>query len=194
MDVLPIDEYLPEIISLLQAHGSLVLTALPGAGKTTRVPPGLLEASLLPAHAPQILVLQPRRIAARAVAARIAEEQGWNLGEQVGYQVRMEKRLTTSTVLRIMTEGILTRQLLDDPALEKAGAIILDEFHERSIHSDLTLALLRQVRQTIRPDFIDTGYVRHTQRPESRRISQWGAGTQRAWPAVSGADRVSTRN
>ncbi len=152
--MLPIDEYLPEIISLLQAHGSLVLTALPGAGKTTRVPPGLLEASLLPAHAPQILVLQPRRIAARAVAARIAEEQGWNLGEQVGYQVRMEKRLTTSTVLRIMTEGILTRQLLDDPALEKAGAIILDEFHERSIHSDLTLALLRQVRQTIRPDLL----------------------------------------
>ncbi|MGC8624630.1 MAG: ATP-dependent helicase HrpB [Phycisphaerae bacterium] len=152
MNVLPIDAFLPEIVSLLQQRRSLVLTAQPGAGKTTRVPPALVEAGILAPHAPQTLVLQPRRIAARAVAARIAEERGWQLGRQVGYQVRMERRLTAQTALRIMTEGILARQLLDDPALENVGAVILDEFHERSIHSDLTLAMLRQVRQTIRPD------------------------------------------
>ncbi|MGC9259839.1 MAG: ATP-dependent helicase HrpB [Phycisphaerae bacterium] len=151
---MPIDGYLPEIIALLRARGTLVLTAQPGAGKTTRVPPAILEARILPAHAPRILVLQPRRMAARAVAARIAAERGWNLGEQVGYQVRMEKRLTATTPLRIMTEGILARQLLDDPALENVGAVIVDEFHERSIHSDLTLAMLRQVRQTVRPDLL----------------------------------------
>ncbi len=154
MDILPIDEFLPQIVAQLTEHGSLVLTAQPGAGKTTRVPPGILLAGILPAHAPRILVLQPRRIAAKAVAARIAEERGWKLGEEVGFQVRMEKRITSNTALRIMTEGILARQLLDDPALDKVGAVILDEFHERSIHSDLTLAMLRQVRQTIRPDLL----------------------------------------
>ncbi len=85
MNVLPIDAFLPEIVSLLQRRRLLVLTAQPGAGKTTRVPPALVEAGILAPHAPQILVLQPRRIAARAVAARIAEERGWQLGRQVGY-------------------------------------------------------------------------------------------------------------
>ena len=134
--------------------GALVLTAEPGAGKTTRVPPALLEAGILPAHAPRIVVLQPRRIAAKAVAARIAEEHGWILGDQVGYQVRMEKLLRADTALRIITERILARQLLDDPSLENVGAVILDEFHERSVHSDLTLAMLRQVQRTIRPDLL----------------------------------------
>ncbi len=154
MDPLPIDRYIPEIIAQLKSRHSLVLTAEPGAGKTTRVPPALLHAGILPADASSILVLQPRRIAARAVATRIAEEQQWKLGGPVGYQVRMEKRLTADTALRIMTEGILARQLLADPALENVGAVILDEFHERSIHSDLTLAMLRQVRQTVRPDLL----------------------------------------
>ena len=85
MDVLPIDAFLPQIISLLPRQGALVLTAEPGAGKTTRVPPAVLEAGILPAHAPRIVVLQPRRIAAKAVAARIAQERGWTLGDQVGY-------------------------------------------------------------------------------------------------------------
>ncbi len=154
MDVLPIDAFLPQIIALLPRQGALVLTAEPGAGKTTRVPPALLEPGILPAHAPRIVVLQPRRIAAKAVAARIAQERGWTLGHQVGYQVRMEKLLRADTALRIMTEGILARQLLDDPSLENVGAVILDEFHERSIHSDLTLAMLRQVQRTIRPDLL----------------------------------------
>ncbi len=154
MNVLPIDTFLPQIISLLSRQQALVLTAEPGAGKTTRVPPALLEAGILSAGAPRIIVLQPRRVAAKAVAARIAEERGWTLGHQVGYQVRMEKLVRADTALRIMTEGILARQLLDDPSLEHIGAVILDEFHERSIHSDLTLAMLRQVQRTIRPDLL----------------------------------------
>lgn len=124
MNVLPIDTFLPQIISLLSRQRALVLTAEPGAGKTTRVPPALLEAGILTANAPHIVVLQPRRIAAKAVASRIAQERGWTLGNQVGYQVRMEKLLRADTALRIMTEGILARQLLDDPSLEHVGAVI----------------------------------------------------------------------
>ncbi len=154
MEPLPIDAFIPEIIALLRQRRSLVLTAEPGAGKTTRVPPALFKSGILTSKAPRIAVLQPRRIAAKAVAARIAEERHWKLGEEVGFQVRMENKLTTDTALRIMTEGILARQLLDDPALEDVGAVILDEFHERSIHSDLSLAMLRQVRQTLRPDLL----------------------------------------
>jgi ATP-dependent helicase HrpB len=145
---------MPEIIALLRQRRSLVLTAEPGAGKTTRVAPALLQSGILSTKAPRIAVLQPRRIAAKAVAARIAEERQWELGREVGYQVRMEKLLTPGTALRMMTEGILARQLLDDPALEEFGAVILDEFHERGIHSDLTLAMLRQVRHTLRPDLL----------------------------------------
>ena len=101
-----------------------------------------------------MIVLQPRRVAARASAARIAEERGWTLGEEVGFQVRFERRLSRNTRLRFLTEGVLTRQLLADPFLENVGAVVLDEFHERNLNSDLALALLRQVRQTVRPDLI----------------------------------------
>ena len=99
-------------------------------------------------------MLQPRRVAARASAARIAEEQQWTLGEEVGFQVRFERRLSRQTPLRFLTEGVLTRQLLADPYLENVGAVILDEFHERNLNSDMALALLRQVRQTVRPDLM----------------------------------------
>ena len=128
--------------------------APPGSGKTTRVPPAILQSGLLPAEHPAVIVLQPRRVAARAAAARIAEEQGWTLGDEVGYQVRFERRFTPQTRLRFLTEGILTRQLLADPFLETVGAVILDEFHERNLNSDLALALLRQVRREVRPDLI----------------------------------------
>jgi ATP-dependent helicase HrpB len=153
MDPLPIDSSLPEIIARLSSR-SLVLVAPPGSGKTTRVPPAILRSGLLSAEYPSAIVLQPRRLAARASAARIAEEQGWTLGEEVGYQVRFERRLTRNTRLRFLTEGVLTRQLLADPFLESVGAVILDEFHERNLNSDLALALLRQVRQEVRPDLI----------------------------------------
>jgi len=150
---LPIDTSLPRIIEALSQR-SLVLVAPPGSGKTTRVPAAILQAGLLPADHPAAIVLQPRRVAARAAAARIAEEQGWSLGGQVGYQVRFERRLTPQTRLQFLTEGILTRQLLADPFLETIGAVILDEFHERSLNGDLALALLRQVKRELRPDLI----------------------------------------
>ncbi len=149
---LPIDPFLPQITDALHAHGSLVLAAQPGAGKTTRVPVALLDAGILSPSHPKIIMLQPRRVAARAAAARIAEEQGLTLGQEVGYHIRFEKRYTPQTRLRVLTEAILTRILLDDPYLETIGCVILDEFHERNLHTDLALAFLREVRQTVRPD------------------------------------------
>ena len=151
---LPIDRHLPEIVAQVRRHRALVLVAEPGAGKTTRVPPALLKAGLLRGEHPNLVMLQPRRVAARAAAQRIAEEQGWELGREVGYHVRFEKRLGPDTRLRVLTEGILTRQLLDDPFLEGTGAVLLDEFHERSLHTDVAVALLREVKQTVREDLI----------------------------------------
>jgi ATP-dependent helicase HrpB len=151
---LPIDQHLPEIVAAAKEHRALVLVAPPGAGKTTRVPPALLAAKLLDKEHPNLVMLQPRRVAARASAERIADEQGWTVGGEVGFQVRFERRIGRDTRLRVLTEGILTRQLLDDPFLEGVGCVILDEFHERSIHSDLCAALLREVKQTVREDLI----------------------------------------
>jgi ATP-dependent helicase HrpB len=151
---LPIDEYLPQILRAIGESRSLVLVAEPGAGKTTRLPPAILRSDLLSNEHPNIVMLQPRRVAARAAAGRIAEENDWQVGREVGYHIRFEKRITPQTRLRVLTEGILTRQLLADPFLEGAGIVILDEFHERSIHSDLAVAMLREMRRTVRPDLI----------------------------------------
>jgi ATP-dependent helicase HrpB len=148
---LPIDDLLPQVRAALATGPNLVITAPPGAGKTTRIPPALLGAPWLP-DTQTIVVLQPRRVAARASAARIAEEHGWRLGEEVGYQIRFENRTSPRTRLRVITEGILARQLAADPFLEGVGCVILDEFHERSLHCDLALALLREVQRTIRPE------------------------------------------
>jgi ATP-dependent helicase HrpB len=154
MTPLPIDLVLDDALAKLRAAGSLVLVAEPGAGKTTRVPPGILLRGLLSAEHPNIVLLQPRRVAARAAAARIGEENGWEVGREVGYQIRFEKKISAATRLHVMTEGVLTRRLLDDPILEGVGCVILDEFHERSLHTDLAIALLREVRQTVRPDLM----------------------------------------
>src|SRR5215213_5574417 len=151
---LPIDAFLPEIVARLREARALVLVAEPGAGKTTRLPPAMLRAGLLQQDHPNLVMLQPRRVAARASAQRIAEENGWELGREVGYHVRFDRRLGPQTRLRVLTEGILTRQLLDDPFLEGVGAVLLDEFHERSLHTDVTVALLREVRQTVREDLV----------------------------------------
>ena len=150
---LPIDAHIPSIIESLAAGSSIVVSP-PGSGKTTRLPAALIDSGLLTPDHPKVLVLQPRRIAARAAATRVAEERGWVLGDRVGYQVRFERRVSSSTRLQFITEGILTRQLLADPFLETIGAVVLDEFHERSLHTDLALALLREVRQAVRPDLI----------------------------------------
>jgi len=154
MNPLPIDPALPEITETLRRARSLVLVAPPGSGKTTRVPPALLRAGLLSRENPAVVLLQPRRVAARAAAHRIAEENGWRLGEEVGYQIRFEKRVGPKTVLKVETEGVLNRQLVADPFLEGVGAVILDEFHERSLHTDLAIALLREVRETVRDDLL----------------------------------------
>ncbi len=147
---LPIDPFLPQVLERLHASGSLVLQAEPGAGKTTRVPWALLEGGL--AGGRDVLVLQPRRLAARLAARRVAQERGERLGETVGYQVRFEEVAGPKTRLRFMTEGVLTRRLLADARLADAGIVVLDEFHERHLDGDLALALLRRLQRTSRPD------------------------------------------
>src|SRR3954452_13167016 len=152
MDWLPIDRSLPEIVAALARARSLVVVAPPGVGKTTRVPVAMLRAGLVDGPHRNVVMLQPRRVAARASAARIAAENNWELGREVGYHVRFDRKIGRDTRLRVLTEGILNRQLLDDPFLEGVGAVVLDEFHERSLHTDLAIALLREVQQTVRDD------------------------------------------
>ena len=139
------DALLPEVVDQLRSFGAVVLTAPPGAGKTTRVPPALLAAGL--DGAGTIVLLQPRRLAARAVARKMARDMGQVVGQTVGYRVRFDNRSSAQTRILVVTEGILTRQLLADPLLEGVGCVILDEFHERSVHSDLALAFLREVME-----------------------------------------------
>jgi ATP-dependent helicase HrpB len=143
---LPVDAILPEIIDSLERCPNLVIEAPPGAGKTTRVPPTLLEVV-----SGEVLVLEPRRIAARLAARRIAWEIGEQVGQTVGYQVRFEEAVGPRTRLRFVTEGILTRRLLSDLGLKGVAAVVLDEFHERHLESDLALALLKRLQRT-RPD------------------------------------------
>lgn len=153
--VLPIDEVLPQIIEAVKEASCVVLKAEPGAGKTTRVPPALLDAGLAQvadSSGGQIVVLQPRRIAARAAATRIAEERAVELGQEIGYQVRFENRSSKNTRILVCTEGVFLRRLQKDPLLEDIAIIIFDEFHERSIDSDLALALSRQVKEQVRAD------------------------------------------
>lgn len=147
---LPIDGLLTELVDTLRSRPALVLEAPPGAGKTTRVPPALLEAGL--AGTKEIVVLQPRRLATRLAATRVAEELGEAAGQTVGYQIRFEDVSSPKTRIRFVTEGILTRRLIADPLLREVGLVVLDEFHERHLASDLALAMLRQLQRTHRPD------------------------------------------
>jgi len=134
---LPIDPFIPEILARVNDARAAVIVAAPGAGKTTRVPPALAAAG-------PVILLQPRRVAARSIARRIAEEQGWTIGREVGWHVRFEQRFGPDTRLLVATEGMLTARLQQDPLLSQFHTIILDEFHERSIHADLGIALARQ--------------------------------------------------
>jgi ATP-dependent helicase HrpB len=155
LERLPIDEFIPEIIAGLRSAGAIVLKAEPGAGKTTRVPPAMLEAGLAVVddqRPGKIIVLQPRRVAARAAASRVAGERGQAIGDEVGYQVRFEKRVSGETRILFCTEGIFLRRLQDDPLLSDVAAVVFDEFHERSADSDLALAMVRQIQQSVRPD------------------------------------------
>ena len=134
---LPIDESLGAIRDAVRRHRAAVVTASPGAGKTTRVPPALVGDG-------PVLVLQPRRVAARAIARRIADEQGWTLGREVGWHVRYERKFSADTSLLVATEGILTARLQQDPMASAWRTIVIDEFHERSLHADVGLALARE--------------------------------------------------
>jgi ATP-dependent helicase HrpB len=134
---LPVDPYVDEITVHLRRSRAVVVTALPGAGKTTRVPPALASDG-------PVILLQPRRVAARAIASRIADERGWTVGREVGWQVRFERRFAADTRLLVVTEGVLTARLQSDPLLSDFRTIVFDEFHERSIHGDLAIALAKQ--------------------------------------------------
>src|SRR5262245_34741777 len=147
---LPIDAILPDVAASLGRHPCLVIPAPTGAGKTTRVPPALLDAGL--AGARRIVMLEPRRLAARAAARRMAAERGSPLGDEIGYHVRFDKKYGPRTRILVVTEGILVRMLQDDPYLESVGVVVFDEFHERSLDTDLALAMVRLVQQTVRPD------------------------------------------
>ncbi|MFW8625542.1 ATP-dependent helicase HrpB [Deinococcus sp. ME38] len=148
--VLPIAEVVPAVRGALAAHSLVVVQAPPGAGKSTGLPLELLGEPWLAGRG--IVMLQPRRVAARAVAARLAEGLGEEVGGTVGYRVRFDSRVSAATRLEVVTEGILTRRLQRDPELAGVGLVILDEFHERSLNADLALALLREVQGALRDD------------------------------------------
>ena len=141
LPALPVDAILPEILDRLKLSPNLVIVAAPGAGKTTRVPPALLKVTT-----GEVVVLEPRRIAARLAARRVAKELGEQVGETVGYQIRFEEAIGPRTRLRFITEGVLTRRLLSDPSLKGVGTVVLDEFHERHLESDFSLALLKRLQ------------------------------------------------
>jgi len=147
---LPIDVLLPEAVACLRTESRLVVRAAPGAGKTTRVPTALLDAGL--AGSRQVVVLEPRRIAARAGAEFVARARGGNVGDEIGYRVRFEQRGGAATRLWFVTEGVLGRQLTHDPFLEDVGIVVLDEFHERHLQGDVALAVVRELQETVRPD------------------------------------------
>ncbi|WP_375573426.1 ATP-dependent helicase HrpB [Seohaeicola saemankumensis] len=148
---LPIHDALSPLIAGLRAHGRAVLQAPPGAGKTTVVPLAMLEAGLTKGR---ILMLEPRRLAARAAAERMAETLGEAIGQTVGYRIRGDSRIGKSTRIEVVTEGILTRMIQSDPGLAGVGAVIFDEFHERSLNADLGLALCLEIADALRDDLI----------------------------------------
>ncbi|MEO5624345.1 MAG: ATP-dependent helicase HrpB [Dokdonella sp.] len=148
--MLPIAAVLPQLLAALQNHSRVVLEAPPGAGKTTQVPPALLAAQWLAGR--KILVLEPRRIAARAAAQFMAAQRGEPVGETIGYRIRFEAKISAATRIEVVTEGILTRMIQDDPELPGVGAIVFDEFHERHLHGDLGAALALDVQANLRAD------------------------------------------
>ena len=159
MIALPIDAHVGAIVETVRRSRAAVVTAAPGAGKTTRLPPALAADG-------RVILLQPRRVAARAIAARVAAERSWTLGREVGWQIRFERRFTADTRLLVVTEGILTARLQTDPLLSDFHTIVIDEFHERSIHADVAFALARQawrargdLRLVVMSATLDTGPV-----------------------------------
>jgi ATP-dependent helicase HrpB len=147
---LPIQAILSDLHCLLNTNRSALLTAPPGAGKTTVVPLPLLNEAWL--QGPRIIMLEPRRLAARAAAHRMSSMLGEAVGETIGYRIRFETKVSTKTRIEVVTEGILTRLLQHDPSLSGYGLVIFDEFHERSLHADLGLALTLEAQRALRND------------------------------------------
>jgi ATP-dependent helicase HrpB len=211
---LPIDEALPRLVDALRRAGNAVLRAPAGAGKTTRVPPALVDAGL--AGDGQVVVVEPRRVAARAAARRIASERGVAVGDEVGYVVRFDRRAGSRTRIVAVTEGVLLRRLQDDPFLDGVGAVVFDEFHERTLAADLALAMCRRVQLDARRDlrivamsatidaapvarflgdapvvesagFLHPVEIRHLERPDARRVEDVAAdGVRRALAETTG--------
>src|SRR5215468_2378161 len=152
MDRLPIYEIEAELLAGVRAHRRLILSAPTGSGKSTQVPQMLLKHGLLGDG--QVVILQPRRLAARLLAARVAAELGVALGREVGYQIRFENATTPATRIKFETEGILLRQMLDDPDLCGIQVLIFDEFHERHLNGDVTLARALDIQENRRPDLL----------------------------------------
>lgn len=150
LPVLPIDAILPDIAQSLTATTNCVLHAPPGAGKTTRVPLALLDNNWLDGK--KIIMLEPRRLAARAAATRLADTLGEAAGQTVGYRIKSDTKISAVTKIEVVTEGILTRIIQTDPELKEYGCIIFDEFHERSLHADLGLALAMEIQEALRDD------------------------------------------
>ena len=148
--ILPIHAVLEELKAAVATNPAVVLTAPPGAGKTTVVPLALLDAEWLGDG--KILLLEPRRLAARAAAERMAHTLGEKAGDTVGYRTRLQSRIGPRTRIEVVTEGVFTRMILDDPGLEGVGAVLFDEFHERSLDADLGLALARDSQAVLRDD------------------------------------------
>lgn len=147
---LPVVEIVPELRKKLRDHDSVIIGAPPGAGKSTLLPLVLFEEDFLAGK--KVIVLEPRRLAARSIALRMAELLGEEVGQTVGYRIRFENKISPKTRIEVVTEGILTRMLQSDNALEQVGLVIFDEFHERNLQADLSLALCREAQQALRPD------------------------------------------
>lgn len=147
---LPVAEIIPQVINHLSGEHSLIIQAPPGAGKSTLLPLALLDQPWL--EGKKIIMLEPRRLATKSIAERMSSMLGENLGETIGYRIRFESAISAKTKIEVITEGILTRMMHSDNALENVGLVIFDEFHERNLHSEVALALCREIQQVLRPD------------------------------------------
>jgi ATP-dependent helicase HrpB len=182
----PIQPLLPDVLRSLAEHPRLVLEAPPGAGKTTQVPPALLDAEWRGDG--KILMLEPRRVAARAAAEFMARQRGEPVGETIGYRIRFEHKVSPRTSIEVLTEGILTRLVQDDPTLEGVAAIVFDEFHERHLAADLGLALALDVQAQLRPDL---RIVVMSATLDGARLAQFldGPSPERGTPRLTSAGR-----